>query len=457
MSRIDVPVELNEPGAEAAPLKPVAPVAPVASVAPGEAERAGGRRATLAQRFWTLQASHLVIDIYPIFFTSLMLVLTERLALTEGQIVLLYATGPVFSGLPQVFFAWATDRLDSRICGWLGLLVGSVSISSIGLAQNFWQLWALQIVGMTCTGMYHPIGAALSGQLGGRLKGAGGRGWGVSIFYTAGMVGGFLGAIGSTRINTQAGMRGLLWLVAPGLLLSALLWAAVRHIGHRHDNHREMHSSIPPEEARERWRTVALLFVGNVARFTVNTGLPVLFAVWAKSRLPEDVVRATNLNGNMLAALTVGMGVGGLLAGRLTPQGREKGVMVVLSLLGAATVALCGFVGSWLGPWGIIVMSGFTALGFAAVIPTTISLAQRLLPGRTGLASGLMLGTSWGLSAAAPVMASWFLGSDLKSAYRLSPGRIDAAFIGFAVLLLAAAALAALMPSGLLRRIADHH
>jgi MFS family permease len=200
-----------------------------------------------------------------------------------------------------------------------------------------------------------------------------------------------------------------------------------------------------------------LLFVGNVARFTVNTGLPVLFAVWAESRLPDNVTRATNLNGSMIAALTVGMGVFGLLASRLTPQGKEKGVMIALSLIGAATVGLCGYVGTWLGHWAIIVMSGLTALGFAAVIPTTISLAQRLLPGRTGLASGLMLGTSWGLSAGAPLMAVWFLGSDLKNAFQLDPARIDAAFLGFAALLVIAAVLAAFMPGPLLRRVADHH
>lgn len=451
MSKIDVPVAVEYPGVEGLVVDP----RPAALTAPPKAKERS--RKTLLQRFWALQASHVVIDIYPIFFTSLMLVLKDRLSLTEAQIVLLYATGPVVSGLPQVLFAWVTDKLDSRICGWLGLLIGSISISSIGLAQNFWQLWALQIVGMTCTGMYHPIGAALAGQLGGKIRGSGGRGWGVSIFYTAGMIGGFLGAIGSTRISNQAGMLALLWLIIPGCALATVLWLAVRRIGHRHDNHRELHSSISADEARDRWRVVALLFVGNVARFTVNTGLPVLFAVWAESRMPNDVTRATNLNGNMLAALTVGMGAGGLLASRLTPQGRERGVMVALSLMGALTVGFCGYVGTWLGTWAIVIMSGLTALGFAAVIPTTISLAQRLLPGRTGLASGLMLGTSWGLSAAAPVLATWFLGSDLKNAFRLDSGRIDAAFLGFAALLVVAAVLAALMPVRLLRRVADHH
>lgn len=450
MSKVDVPVAVDLTDALALPPEPVVGLRP-------DAPSVVRRGWSVAQRFWVLQASHVVIDIYPIFFASLLLALKDRLGLTEAQIVLLYATGPIVSGLPQALFAWMTDKLDSRLCGWLGLLVGALCICSIGLAQNFSQLWALQIIGMTCTGMYHPIGAALAGQLGGRIRGPGGRGWGVSIFYTAGMVGGFIGAILCTRITSAAGMLNLLWLAIPGVVLAAVLWAAVRRIPHRHDNHRDMHASLTREDARRRWWAVGLLFTGNVLRFTVNTGLPVLFAVWAESRMPADIAGATVLNGNLLAALAVGMGVFGLLASRLTPQGREKGMMIWLSLIGAVSVGLCGYVGTAVGVWAMLLMSALTAIGFAAVIPTTISLAQRLLPGRTGLASGLMLGTSWGLSAAAPVMASWFLGSDLRNAHLLDDSRINAAFIGFAVLLIVAAALAAMMPKALLRQVSDHH
>ena len=411
--------------------------------------------------FWTLQASHTIVDIYPMFFASLMLAFKDRLGLDNWQVAMLFATGPIVSGLPQAFFAWASDRFDTRFCGWFGLGLGAIAISSIGFTQNFWQLWALQVIGLLGTGMYHPIAAALAGQLGGRMKAnratGHGRAWAVSVFYTAGMVGGFLGAILCTRINKSLGMEHLAWLIPPGLVAGAALWWATRGLAHRHAGHHEIHASISASEQRARWFAVWMLFIGNVVRFTVNTALPVLFTVWAEHRISNDVELATKLNGDMLAALTVGMGIFGLSAGRLSPPGREKRSILILTVIGAATVGVIGYAGTHLGVWAVYISAAMSALGFAAVIPTSISLAQRLLPGRTGLASGLMLGTSWGLSFTAPWLAEFAFGASINDAHTLPASRIDAAFLWFGGLMLVALATTLAMPSWLLRKVAKEH
>ncbi len=429
------------------------------SLAPTEIIASPATRWTMGSRFWTLNLSHVIIDVYPIFFASLMLVFKDRFGLNAWQMAAIFATGPIVSGLPQVFFAWATDRLDSRICGWFGLTLGAVCICSIGYATSFWTLWALQIIGMVGTGMYHPIGAALAGQIGGAIKpaGTGGRAWGVGLFYTAGMVGGVVGSLLCTRMTRQFGLESLLWLAVPGLFMAVLLYSATHRFPHRHDNHQELRRSIPPSESRERNYAVTLLFIGNVLRFTVNTGLPVLFVIWAEQRLTEDVAKATNLNGNLLAALAVGMGIFGLTARRWSPAGREKKPMLWLTLIGAVLVGAAGFTGTLLGEIVMYFMVAAAAMGFSAVIPTTISIAQRLLPSRTGLASALMLGTAWSVSAIAPVLAQIFFGGvDLTEAHTLPAWRIDIAFVGFAFLLVISAALTWAIPGDLLRRIGNH-
>lgn len=461
MTQLETPIPLPSSDPIAEPSDAVASVAGVAV-----ARSAGIDTAAITSRgswsapaaFWTLNLSHVIIDIYPIFFASLVIALEERLKLDNHELLILFATGPIVSGLPQAFFAWLTDRFDSRICGWLGLLVGAMCICSIGFAHNFWQLWVLQIIGLLGTGAYHPIGAALSGQLGGQVRaqrgGNHGRAWGVSVFYTAGMVGGFGGALLCTKINKSFGMEHLAWLIIPGVLVAAALWSATRNLPHRQNNHREFRDAISAHEQRIRWATVWLLFVGNVLRFTVNTALPVLFAVWAKSRIQDNPEQASILNGYILAALSVGMGVFGISAGRLSPPGKEKRSILILTLLGAVSVAVSGYCGTHLGMWALYIAAAFSALGFAAVIPTSISLAQRLLPGRTGLASGLMLGSSWGLSFTAPWLAEWFLGTKLSEAYTLPHDRIDLAFVAFGGVMMLSLLTTAMMPSWLLRRVA---
>jgi MFS family permease len=129
-----------------------------------------------------------------------------------------------------------------------------------------------------------------------------------------------------------------------------------------------------------------------------------------------------------------------------------------LTLVGAVIVGAAGFAGTWLGEGAMYLMVAASAMGFSAVIPTTISIAQRLLPGRTGLASGLMLGTAWSVSAVAPALAQLFFGGvNLANAPELQSWRIDIAFVGFASLLIISALLTWAIPSDLLKRIGHHH
>ncbi len=447
------PVRVGAPGGG-----PEAP-ASVAAMAVSEPQWRGVAR----RRFWGLNLSHAVIDIFPIFTTTMMLVLEDRLHLTAKQIGVVYMITPIFSGGLQPFFAWLTDRYDTRVCAPLGLLLGAACLSSMGLAQNFWQLCALIIVGVIGTGMYHPIGAALAGQIGGRAHL--GRGWALALFFAAGMVGQALGPIISSRINAAYGLTHLLWLVPPSAVVAVGLFFLLRRVPHRHDNHREMTGLIAREERSARWVAVWLLGLQNCLRFIVNIGALVMFNVWAASKIPTSPALAAKLSGNLAAAMTVGMGVFGLLVGRYVRQGDEKKCLIVVSLVGAVFMGALSAVGdwgvstaggAWWGYWPAYLMACLCAIGFGSTIPLSISLAQRLLPGNTGLASSLMMGAGWAVSALAPVIAPVFLGASIKEAPGLPAWRIDVAFACFGALLLGSAALTSMMSGKTLRGVADH-
>ncbi|MCA9311471.1 MAG: MFS transporter [Phycisphaerales bacterium] len=424
-------------------------------------------RERAAVAYWLLNASHAVIDIFPIFMTSLMIVFQDKLALTEGQVTILYMATPIFSGLFQPFFAWWTDHRDTRFCGWFGLVLGGVCISSIGLAQNFWQLLLLQAVGVIGTGMYHPIGAALAGQLGHRAM-RHGRAMAISVFIAAGMIGQTAGPLICTRINDLFGLGHLLWLIAPALLTAFILHRATSHLPHRHDNHREIHASFPPGERRRRVAAVALLTASNSARFICNIGLFVMFNHWARAHIPADADSAANLNGNLSSAMTLGMCISVLIAGRLIKPGREKGAFILASLIGAVFVGGFGFIGEWC--WGLREQVGWialvhlyavasaTAIGFFSTVPTSVGLAQRILPGHTGMASALMMGVGWTVSALAKPAAGVFVGGvPLDQSHTIPTPRLQMAFVGFAGFVLLAAVLVALVPGRLLRDVARYN
>jgi MFS family permease len=95
------------------------------------------------------------------------------------------------------------------------------------------------------------------------------------------------------------------------------------------------------------------------------------------------------------------MAIGGLVAGAVVRPGREKWPLVVVPLLGAPFVAIFPMAGIQAG-YLLAVLAG---IGFAAMIPVTMSVAQRLLPHRTSLASGMMLGGAWAVAVVGPVIA----------------------------------------------------
>ena len=423
------------------------------------------RRAVAGYDYWIVVGSHAVVDIFPMFITSLMIVLADRLALTRGQETMVWIATPVFAGVFQPLFAWLGDRYDTRLAGPVGLAVGAVCIGSIGFAESFWQLITLQIVGVIGVGIFHPAAAAVAGQSGARAL-RHGRTFALSLFVAAGMVGHTLGPILATRVNDLLGMAHLAWIIPPTLLVCVLLHRATRNTSHRPDNHHEMRASLSADQARARWYTAALLSGQNAVRFTVNTAMFILFSYWAASRIRGDPAAAAILNGNLNAALTIGMGIGALLAGRFLRPGAEKAVFAATAFGGAVFVATINVAGDWgqslfgegaagMGP--IYLAAMLSAVGFFSTVPASISLGQRLLPSHAGLVTAMLMGVAWVIGALARPISSALLGGiRLDEAATLTGATFNRAFGCFAILLTGAGVLALMMPARTLREAAEH-
>jgi FSR family fosmidomycin resistance protein-like MFS transporter len=410
--------------------------------------------------YWLVIVTHGVVDIFPMFITSLMIVLQDRLDLTKGQETAVWVATPIFSGLFQPLFAWLSDRHDTRVAGPLGLAMAAVCIGSIGFAQSFWQLIALQIAGVIGVGMYHPTAAAVAGQAGSRTSHRG-RVFALSLFVASGMVGHTLGPIFATRVNDWFGMAHLAWVIPPALVIGVMLHLATRHASHRHHDHRELHASLTPAQARARWYAAFLLAGQHSLRYTVITGMFILFSYWASRRIPGDPDAAAVLNGNLAAAMTIGMGVGALLVGRYLRPGLEKAAFAATAIGGAVVMAGINTAGEWgqamfeegwpaMVP--VYVAAALAAAGFFATMPASVGLGQRLLPSHTTLVTAMLLGIGWMVGALARPFSSALLGGiKLDEAWTLSGSTLDRAFAGFAVLLALSGVLALMMPAGVIR------
>ncbi len=356
------------------------------------------------RRYGVLVASHLVVDLYPIFIVALAVSLQSNLGLTNAQRAMVIALGPIISGLCQPLFAWLGDRYNTRLFGPLGLAVGAVAISFIGFAQTFPQLIALQTIGLIGTGVYHPIGAAVAGRLGSdALRGVrfvhSPRTWALSVFFLAGMLGGFAGPIISTRLNEATGdMRWLAVMAAPGLLLAWALWVSTRRVAHREVPRfiREDHPEAQRTHRRRR-RHVGLLFASNALRYSANVGCYFLFTAWAKQNFADDAF-ASSRAGDLVAATTLGM-AGGAIAASWVRAGSERKVLLLTGLAAAPCVALLPFVPMW----AMMACTCLAAALYFTGVPTAIGLAHRLLPHATGMTGALLMGIGWVAASSGPI------------------------------------------------------
>ncbi|MFK7758325.1 MAG: MFS transporter [Phycisphaerales bacterium] len=373
--------------------------------------------------------THFVVDVFSFIGIALLPMLAVLLEIRPEQKALLLALGSVCSGAVQPLIAWASDRYDTRAFGTAGFVIAVLCIGNLGYAQDFTQLAILYSLGAMGIGAFHPPAAATVGQLGGAK-----RSKYVAIFFLAGMIGGIVGnvftpvyvdwmtpdavLIADGTAGPRDGLLALRWFIPVGLVSALILAIAIHKSSHRHHAAHEHQGSWDRKERRTRWFAVWVLYATNVLRFTTNMALVYLFTEWASryilvregaEEMTEQLgIQASQVNGTLQAAMQIGMGGGGIVLGFLLAARFEKAVFVLFPILGALSIALIPGLSELdpaLGRWAVWVAAIVSGIGFGSAIPVSMSLAQRLLPHRTSLVSGLMLGGAWMLSFLGPMGA----------------------------------------------------
>jgi len=369
--------------------------------------------------------SHFLVDVFSFIGIALLPLLAVMLEIRPEQKALLLSLGAVCSGVVQPFVAWASDRFDTRALGTIGFVVAVLCIGNLGAATNFTELAVLYSVGAMGIGAFHPPAAATTGHLGGARRSVF-----VAFFFLAGMLGGITGNIVTPMYvewftptlesgpDPVSGVLAIRYLIPVGLLCALVLALAIHKTGHRDGAAHGHHGAWDARERRGRWGAVGVLYAANVIRFSVNVALVYLFTEWASAfvvrtsdagAMTEAMgIRASQINGNLQASLQIGMGGGGIALGFLLAPRFEKAAFVALPLMGAAMIASIPTIGRSapeLAPWLVMGAAILAGLGFGSLIPVSMALSQRLLPHRTSLATGMMLGGAWMLAFMGPTLA----------------------------------------------------
>ena len=328
------------------------------------------------RRLVTLMLGHFTVDSYVGLLPVLYPLLIHRFHLnleTVGLVTLAYSG---MASVSQPLFGILADRYGTRLTG-LALAWTAATFSAVGFVPTYPALVAVAALSGLGSGAFHPFGAlTVRGLLPAR-----GANTAMSVYVTGGTVGVAAGPLIGILAVGLFGAHGTLLMLLPGTAIAAYLLLAMRVRGTNPvaaaapAAHRVL--PLAPLAA-----AVGVMASRNCTVFTLQGFTPTWY---------HQLGYQPWFYGPLVTTLVLSSALGTVGCGALADRFGRKAVIMASLLLSIPTVGLYVLLPGPLGfAWAVLV--GFMA---ASTAPLTLMIAQELMAGRAGLASGLILGLAF--------------------------------------------------------------
>lgn len=383
---------------------------------------AGGywQRARLA----TFMLGHFSVDLMSGLLPALYPLLALELQLEYGAIGALALAYTAAVSLTQPLFGYLADRWGVRRLAPLSLAWSGLFLGLYGFVHHPELLYPLAFLAGLGSGAYHPVGASRAAQLAPEHH----RNTTMSVYTVSGTVGYALGPLVGALLFRAFGSAGTLVALPLGLVAAVLVRWGLGRFTEVSSSQRPYHASPHRTDWRALAPILAIVMLRSWTFMTVATFAPVWYREMGYELLYGVVATV------IVASGALGTLLGGILADRISSW------RVLLGSLTLAIPALLAFAASG-GPLGLIAAAAFGLLADASISITLVA-AQRLLPGRTGVASGFILGMGFVTGGIGAPVTGWI-------ADRIG---LQLALASNATALLAALALCWVVPAWVFRR-----
>lgn len=322
----------------------------------------------------TLALGHFSVDMFGGLLPVLYPLLTDRFDLdlkTVGFVALAYSGA---SSLSQPLFGILADRIGTRFTG-LALVWSSVLFATIGFAPTFPVLLLLAALAGLGSGAFHPFGAINANAVIDKAN----RNQAMSIYSGGGTLGVSVGPLVGVLIFGVFGMRGTAVMFVPALVVAAFLIYHMRDISVSGRARGAVGEALPAVP----WLIIGVIVATMMLRLFPTIGLQNFIPLWYR-----DMGYSSAFYGPLASMLMFGMAFGSIGAGTLADRyGTRNTVLVSIILSIPAVLALAQFPG-----WPAFVIATIIGVLAAATVPLLLVMAQQLMQGRAGLASGAILG-----------------------------------------------------------------
>lgn len=330
-----------------------------------------------------LAAGHFLSDFYANFLPALLpiVIASLHLSLTAGG--LMVTVFSVASSVIQPICGYYLDRSAMTLPILLTLPISAFFICTIQSVNSYALLLLFLLLSGLGNSVFHPLATAMLSRVTPENR----KGLAISIFMGGGNLGFAVAPAVIIYFLLTFGLEQLPYLMIPGILLTFLYYFSGLH-------------HIPLEKATQVARSSGPAWYRSIPLLKLN--LVMGLRAWPQVAIPTFLPlyllqqgQPATMSGQLITVFLLGGAAGGLAGGYFGDKyGRKRIVLLLLALCIPSTYFFITSGDLTIWTWLALFLSGATLQG-----PTTASIvwAQNLIPEYGAMASGMMLGLSFGL------------------------------------------------------------
>lgn len=339
---------------------------------------------------YLLSLGHLLTDLNPGLLPIFLSVYKEQFSLSYTAASLVALISNLSSSVIQPLFGFWSDRHGSRFMLPAGCFLATLGMALAGWAPNYLTLVLAVFLSGLGVASYHPEASKTAHYLSEEQQASS-----MAIFSVGGNLGFGLGPLVAAFLLAHGGTRSSPFLLFPAGLLSLYLWYSLPLLKRMLTNMPSSSTPLSPRYKEENrglrsgnTKPLILLLAIVILRSWLHAGMTFYIPFYFTNYLGGDPSFSSRLLGIFLVAGALGTLVGGYLADR---WGARRLILLSMTLMIPLVLSLPYVRPPWL--YFLIGISGFILISSFA---PSIVLAQNLLPGHVGIASGLMIGFAVG-------------------------------------------------------------
>ena len=336
---------------------------------------------------WLIFA-HLTIDSYPGMIAPLMPFIASKIGVPMAAAMLIISISNITSYLFQPIFGYFADRCQKRFFIFWGMMLASVFIPLIGLAENMTALAFAIILGEIGVGFFHPQSTSFLPMF---CKNAEQSKLNMGIFLSMGSAGYAVGALTATRIYDTFGSGAIALTSVFGVLAALSMFLFVPKVSADTSQKR---LSIPLKEcvfeifSNKIERT--LVFASIVKSMMISSFTMIMPFFWKS--IGFSATKIGIISCVFLAASTAGM----ILSPKVEKHIGTRNIFYIAFLSILPIAILMKFM---IGINIYIAVLIYSLIGFFAFLtqPVNVVMSQKLLPKYRSMISGIVGGFTWGI------------------------------------------------------------